>query len=85
MENTITFFQDCLVDKKFSNNVKAFTVTFDQFNASLLNKSINLIHKITPNFLNVMHNMEYDSFSKYINGAVKVLLSNFELLQKYKK
>ncbi len=29
--------------------------------------------------------MEYDSFSKYINGAVKVLLSNFELLQWYKK
>ncbi len=31
--------------KKKCNNVKVFTLTFDQFNASLLNKSINLFQK----------------------------------------
>ncbi len=40
---------------------------------------INFIQKMTPNFLNIMHNIEYDSFKKYINGAVKVLCVIFKL------
>ncbi len=32
-------FVDFKIDKCYCNNVNTFTVTFDQFNASLLNKS----------------------------------------------
>jgi len=36
----------------FCNFIKVFTLTFDQFNASLLNKSINYLQKnvYAPNF-----------------------------------
>ncbi len=36
----------------FLNNVKVFTVMFDEFNASFLNKSIHLFKKTStdPNF-----------------------------------
>ncbi len=40
--------QDFLMNRKFnkSKNIHIFTVTFDQFNAYLLNKIINLKEKI---------------------------------------
>ncbi len=60
--------QDSLINRKFKitliwdrfffNAIKAFTVTFDQFDASLLNKSINFFQK-DPNtplvHLNLLH------------------------------
>ncbi len=33
----------------FCNIINVFTVTFDQFNVSLLNKSINFLTLLTPN------------------------------------
>ncbi len=44
-------------------NIKAFTVTYDQFNASLLSESINLFNTIlmTPNFGVVVYQMFFTS------------------------
>ncbi len=52
IEAVTRFVKDFLMNKSsensiylkqtFSNNMKVFTVTFDRFNASLLNKSVNL-------------------------------------------
>ncbi len=35
--------------RKFCNTINVFAVAFDQFNASLLNKSINLFKKMLLN------------------------------------
>ncbi len=49
VETMIHFYQDSLMNRKLKKNIdlkwkciNIFTVTLDQFNASLLNKSINL-------------------------------------------
>ncbi len=58
---TMIIFNYSLMDRKLlfeiisfcNNNIKVFTVTFDQLNAFLLNKSINFIFKkilLNPNF-----------------------------------
>ncbi len=41
--NQCFFFQDCLMIRKFCKTINVFTFSFDQFNASLLNKSINFL------------------------------------------
>ncbi len=41
--NQFFFFQDCLMIRKFCKTINVFTFSFDQFNASLLNKSINFL------------------------------------------
>ncbi len=48
-----------LRSKIFCNIINVFTVTFDQFNASLLNKSINFIPKIIIKKLNKKSDLKF--------------------------
>ncbi len=39
----------------FCNVINVFTVAFDEFNVSLLNKTINFLKKMTSNFWTVVY------------------------------
>ncbi len=63
VETVMHFFQDSLMNKKFKrtafifcNIINVFTITFETFNVSLLNKS-KIFQKwiLTPNFWTVVH------------------------------
>ncbi len=43
----------------FCNSIDAFTVTFDQFNASLKTKSITFFQKLTPNFRKAVYILRF--------------------------
>ncbi len=67
----------------FSNNLKFFTITFDQFNASLLKKSIHFIQSFKnlpdPKLLNgsVCLSCSPGNYNSLKNIAVYVLLKSY--------
>ncbi len=63
----------------FCNIINVFTATFDQFNASLLNKSNNFLKKnflLTQNFLSVIYFYFFKTFcSLRFHGAPQWFLT----------